>query len=68
MFRERMVELSRNLSFIANAWNEVKVAAKAKSGALFMQSSRRKFGIDSKRAEINYEMGRRHIQPIVNNR
>ena len=81
--------MSRNLAFLTNAWNEVKVAAgivmlavgvamlssgssmvrkKAKSGTLFVQSSRRKFGINSIRAEANREMGRRYIQPIVNNR
>jgi len=81
--------LSRNLAFLTNAWNEVKVAAgmvmlavgaallssgssmvtrRAKSGTLFVQSTRRKFVINSARAEANREMGRRYIQPIVNNR
>jgi hypothetical protein len=63
-----MFELSRNFTFLTNAWNEVKITAKTKSGAIFAQSSRRKFGIDSKKVETNREMGRRYIQPTVNNR
>lgn len=63
-----MFELRRNFTFLTNAWNEFKITAKAKSGVIFAQSSRRKFGIDSMRVETNREMGRRYIQPIVNNR
>jgi len=63
MFRDRIFEWSHVLDILANAWSDVKVVAKAKSGSLSVDMKRRGANIDPRRAELNRELGRAYIQP-----
>ncbi len=51
-----------------NAWNEVKVFAKAKKGTFFASANRRGLKIDPRRAEMKREVSRAYIQATQCNR
>jgi len=63
-----MFEWNRTLSSIKNAWSDLKVLARAKTGNLYLKASRRGLNIDAKQTEKLREFGRVSIQPVQWNR
>ncbi len=59
-----MLEWNLTLDSLKNAWTDLKILARAKSGTLVPKAGRRGFNIDTKQAEKLREFGRASIQPV----